>query len=435
MFPIHPHRLLLFLLFLASLGLTATPSAQAGLGVEEAVQQALTANPGLAAIHARAEALAALPSQQESLPDPKLTLRMANLPLDTFSFTQEGMTQMQVGISQALPFPGTLSLRKEAALHESLAAQDEVAEARLRLVKDVKTIWWNIFFIDRALETVQRNHALLQQFVTIAQTKYRVGKGIQQDVLLAQLELSKLMDTTISLKQQRHNQVVKLNTLLNRPPETAIVLADHEAEQTTSLPPAERLQELALTNRPLLQASQKRVTAAEARVGLAHKLYYPDFTVGAVYGYRDGTNPDGSSRADFGSVAVSMNLPIFQSSRNDASLSQRVNEKSQRTSALLNSRNMVEKEVSTALNDFEQAAEQARLFKNGIIPQARLTVDSMMAGYQVGKVDFLNLVRSQTSLYNYETKYWRAYSASQQALARLTAAIGVDDIAKEMNHE
>jgi outer membrane protein TolC len=88
----------------------------------------------------------------------------------------------------------------------------------------------------------------------------------------------------------------------------------------------------------------------------------------------------------------------------------------------------VRAQISTAYGDYQQYKQQAELFKGGIIPQARQTVASMLAGYQVNKVDFLNLVRSQITLYNYETQYWMALSGANQALAQLTAVVGKEEI-------
>lgn len=417
-------RLFYFCLIISVICTPPLALATESLSLEKAVTLAVTNNPGLAAIQARAQALAAIPDQRQSLPDPKLTLRMANLPLDTFSTTQEGMTQMQLGISQALPFPGTLSLLADAAKQESQAAAADVEEARLRLVKDTKILWWNIFFIDNALQTVKQNHALIKQFVTIAQTKYKVGKGSQQDVLLAQLELSKLIDTAITLKNKRHNQVTRLNTLLNQEPEQAIILTQAPLTALPVLPPLTDLQQQALKQRPILLAQQRKLSAARLRLNLAHKKYYPNFAVGAVYGYRDGNNPNGSSRADFATLGITMTLPIFNHTSLDAGLAQRNSEKIQRSASLTNSHNMVASEISTSVTDYQQAKKLVTLFTTGIIPQAKQAVDSMMAGYQVGKVDFLKLIQAQTALYNYETKYWRVYSRTQQALAQITAAIG-----------
>jgi outer membrane protein TolC len=84
----------------------------------------------------------------------------------------------------------------------------------------------------------------------------------------------------------------------------------------------------------------------------------------------------------------------------------------------------VHAEISRATADYLQARDQFSLFDTGIIPQARQTVQSMLAAYQVSEVDFLNLVRSQITLFNYETQYWRSLSAANQALARLHAAVG-----------
>ncbi len=398
------------------------------LSLDAAVQQALAENPSLAAIKARSEALSHIPDQRGSLPDPQLTLRMANLPLDSFSTTQEGMTQMQVGVAQALPYPGKLALLAESAEEESLAAKADVDEQRLLLVRDVKTVWWNIFFLDRALEVVNRNQELLRQFVIIAQTKYKVGKGLQQDVLLAQLELSKLLDIKIDLNNKRQNQVAKLNTLLNLSVEQTVRLPRTPEVPLPQLLPVNNLQTKAQEIRPLLRSKSKKLAAAKTRVELAHKNYYPDFKVGAVYGYRDGDNPDGSSRADFGSLAFSMSLPFLDTTSEDNFLSQRNKEKIRSSFNLRNARNLVAVQVRTGVNDFEQMAEKAELFRSGIIPQARQTVDSMLAGYQVNKVDFLNLIRVQTSLYNYETKYWQAITSANQALARLVAAVGEENI-------
>ncbi|HHI94174.1 MAG TPA: TolC family protein [Gammaproteobacteria bacterium] len=396
--------------------------------LEDAVAIALADNPGLAAMKTRAEALAAVPSQQGSLPDPRLSLNMVNLPLDSFDLTQEGMTQLQVGFSQMLPFPGKLALREAAAVHESTAARWQVEELRLKLVRDVKTVWWNLYFTDRALEIVARNVELLRQFVDVAQTKYKVGKGLQQDVLLAQLELSKLHDQTINLRGLRRNQVAQLNALLDEPTDSPLQLPQRIMETLVEITDEKGLLAHARKTRPVLAASQSKIDAARARLSLAKKSYSPDFKLGAVYGYRGGENLDGSSRADFLSVMFSMNLPIYAGARQDKAVDQRTSQVLQNQYQLDDAHSKVAAEVSRALADYQRSREQASLFKQGIIPQAAQTVASMLAAYQVNKVDFLNLVRAQITLFNYETRYWKALSQGNQALARLTAATGKQNL-------
>ena len=397
----------------------------APLGIEQAREMALKNNPGLASAGKRAAALSHLPSQVSTLPDPRLSLNAMNLPTDSFSTTQENMTQLQIGLSQDIPFPGKLRLKGEAARLEAEAARLDVDEFRLQLIRNVRIAWWNLFYLDRALEIVRRNQALLRQFITIAQTRYKVGKGLQQDVLLAQVELSRLLDVEIRLKGARRKGEARLNALLNRETDTPIEIA---GEKSVELPAAQAeasLHRLALAQRPLLQEKNRLIDAARSREDLARKDYYPDFRLGAGYGFRQGNNTGRTtSRADFLSVGVSLNLPIFTADKQDRALQQRQAELARAQFDHQDAVEAVRNEVSSALADYRKAREQARLFKTGIIPQASQTVASMLAGYQVGKVDFLNLVRAQITLYNYETRYWQAVSQARQAQARLDAAAG-----------
>ncbi len=417
-------------LCLVSVLLLAVNLVQAAevLSLKQAVIQALNANPSLAAMDARAQALAEIPDQAEALPDPVLSINIANLPLDSFSFTQEGMTQFQVGMTQALPYPGKLALRSQAARHVAGAAEAEVEEKRLQLVRDVKTVWWNLFYLDRALEVIERNQILLAQFVNVAETRYTVGRGLQQDILLAHLELSKLSDNAIRVQNIRDNEVVRLNVLMDHPAANTIKLPMVVDETLLTLSAVDVLQQQAESTRPKLEAQNERIGAARSRVGLAKKDYAPDFKVGARYGLRSGRNPDGGRRADFGSVMFSMNLPLYAGNKQDRAVDQRNAEWLQQKYQLQDERNQVASQVQQAMTDYHRAGEQTQLFQQEIIPQARQTVDAMMAGYQVGQVDFLNLVRSQTTLYDYETQYWKAFSAAKQALARLVAAVGEDHV-------
>ncbi|MFC1603154.1 TolC family protein [Pseudomonadota bacterium] len=394
------------------------------LTLKDAAVVALASNPSLAAIQSRADALAAIPSQVETLPDPRLMVNLVNLPLDHPSFTQEGMTQFQVGISQMLPYPGKLALRGEAATQEAKAALFDLDERRLQLKRDVTTVWWNVFYLDKALVINAKNQSLLQQFVTIAETRYQVGQGLQQDVLLAQLELSQLQNRVIALQQLRESESARLNTLLDRPVQQSFMLPDQVDELLVALPTADELHQRALVARPNLEAQAFRIKAAQARIDLAKKDYYPDFKVGAVYGLREGSNPDGSHRSDFASVQFSMNLPIFAETKQSKAVDQRTAEWLRQKYSLDNHRNQVLAQVNRAMTDYQNILRQIEILKKQIIPQAQQTVDSMLAGYQVSKVDFLNLVRSQTKLYNFETDYWKALSGANQALGRLEAAVG-----------
>ncbi|MBL4760967.1 MAG: TolC family protein, partial [Mariprofundaceae bacterium] len=354
------------------------------LTLKQAELLAVQQNPGLSATGRQAEAMANVSAQVGSLPDPVLSLNALNLPVDSFSTTAENMTQMQVGFSQMIPFPGKLGLRASVADYMADAAILDVDEFKLQLIASVKGSWWNMFYLDHAIETVHRNKQLLRQFIRIAETKYKVGQGLQQDVLLAQLELSKLLDVAIQLKAARKQQEARFNALLNRPARLSIALPQTAGETLPTLASESELAELALKNRPLLAKHDRFIDAAHDRVILAEKDYYPDFNLGGVYGFRSGVNAvNNQSRPDFASIRLSMTLPFFTSSKQHHRLDQRKAELSRSEFSSQDAKVFVLAEVSQTLAAYQRAKEQATLFRTGIIPQATQTVASMLAGYQV----------------------------------------------------
>jgi len=397
------------------------------LTLQAATELAVQDNPDLARMLARAKAMADIPPQAGALPDPELSLSAMSLPVDNFDTRQEDMTQLLVGITQAIPFPGKLALREQAAAYEAATAAHNAQEVRRRLLGDVKAVWWLIFYLDRALGIVDSNQSLLHQFVDIARTKYEVGEGLQQDVLLAQLELSKLLDQKINLAALRRNAAAKLNALLDRPADSELKLPAAVAMQLPAVLPEERLYEQAEASRAVLEGGRQDINAAQSRLELAKKDYLPDFMVDASYGARDDM-PTGDRRSDLLSLGVRVNVPIFAGQKQARAVDQRASELMERKYALQDQRNTVRAQISQSYSDYRRAREQFVLFETGIVPQARQTVASMLSGYQVNKVDFLNLVRSQITLFDYETQYWKAFAEANQSLAQLSAAVGSDEI-------
>jgi len=410
------------LLALISYSTFATAST---LTLKQAEDLALASNPALHAADSHAVAMAAIPSQAGSLPDPTVSLNALNLPVNSLSSTQENMTQLQLGISQSLPFPGKLGLKQEAAERVAEAASSNRDELRLLLLRNVRVRWWNLSYLDKALMIVQNNQALLRNLVRVSEAKYKTGKGLQQDVLLAQLELSKLLEKELGLKFERANQVAGLNALLGRESATPVELPGKLPEISSSIPDVAALKLWAKDNRPLLTSLTRHIDASDNMIALAEKDYYPDFKLGAAYGFRQGVNPvSRQSRSDFASIMLSMTLPIYTGSKQDRVLDQRKAEKAKAQYSWQDGLNRVYAEIDVAASDLRIAREQLSLFRQGIIPQARQTTASMLAGYQVNKVDFLNLVRAQLSEFNNDIQYWQLYARAQQAEARLVAAAG-----------
>ena len=407
-----------------------SPSGLGRLSVDEAVDLALLHNPRLAAAGAQADALAYVPSQAGALPDPVISLNALNFPVDTFDFDQEPMTQLQLGVSQSIPFPGKRKLRRAAAESEAEAGQAQVSEQRDMLTGSVRSAWWRLLYLDQALSIVDQNKDLMRDFIEIAETKYSVGTGLQQDVLLAQLELSRLLDREVRLKGRRKNAQAQLNALLDRRPDRSLTLdASTLSVKLPDLPAEPTLLSHAAESRDLLDVHRHLITAADDRLELAEREKYPDFRIGAGYGFRQGDDPiRGVDRSDFFSLMLSVNVPLYFGSKQGMAIDQRGSEKAQRTFAFNDALRSIEADVSRNLATYESAREQVRLLEMAIIPQARQTVAAMLAAYQVNEVDFLNVINGQLTLYNAQINYWETLSEAKQSLAALAAAVGMENL-------
>ena len=398
----------------------------AGLGLKEAEQMVLT-NPGLAQVREKHNALMEIPSQLGALPDPVININAMNFPVDGFHRRQEPMTQLQIGVMQTIPFPGKLALKSEAAEFEAQAFGHSVAELKLQLIQQVRHTWWQIYYLDHALDTVQNNQQLFRESIEIALKKYETGVGLQQDVLLAQMELSRLFDQQIQLEAMRQDQAIALNVLIDQPQHQQITLAYPDPLPLPELKAKQDYFDLA-QSRPRLMQAKASIDAARTRQTSAERDYLPDFNVGVNYGDRRGDNVDGSSRDDFLSIMVGIKIPLYANSRQNKALRQRQREVQSVTYALSDTQGQIYAAITQAMNSYQRAHSQFELFKTTLLPQARQTVHSMIAGYQVNEVDFLNLIRAQITLLNYELQYWRAFTEAKQSLAALESAVGEGNI-------
>ena len=415
------------LLVLASQAL-AQEEESGRLTLDQAVEIALAANPHLAAAAARAAALQTLPSQARTLPDPVLGLNAMNLPADSFNLRQEPMTQVQLTFSQMIPYPGKRQLMADAAGYEAEAGRARAEDARLELSGQVRAAWWRLFQHDRALEIIGQNTGLMRDFIQIAQARYRVGGGLQQDVLLAQLELSRLLERELRLNGMRSRAEAALSGLLNRPAGPSIVLPpEPDSVLLPDIPGDTDLVRSAVAERPALEAQQALMGAARARLNLAELNLRPNLMVGAGYGLRQGEDPfRGGKRPNFLSVMFGVTVPLYAESKQRKAIEQQSHEVSRQEFAYDDALRTIRAAISGHRADYEAAREQVTLLETAIIPQAQQTAASMLAGYRVNEVDFLNVVNSQITLYNSQINYWEALGTAKAALAMLAASAGME---------
>ena len=399
----------------------AASAQEAVLRLQPLIQEALAVNPEIKADGKRWDAAKERPPQEGSLDDPMLSFEIVNLPTNSFSFAQDDMTMKQFSLSQTFPFFGKLGLRSEVARREANAIGQGYRDKRNEIVRRVKEVFYDLYAVDRSLEVVEKNREVLKEFLKIAETKYSVGKGIQQDVLKAQVELSKLLDEQIRLEQAHQAAAAKMNAILNRPPRTPLARTEDVVKDELRVD-LKDLQAKALENRPLLKALQEDVERSKAANALARKQYFPDLTMSVGYGLREDSRL--VNRSDMFSAGFTINIPLYFRTKQDRRVAE--------TSALINSareqyqaaRNDVLSLVKELASELEKGSKLIDLLQTGLIPQAQLSLDSAVAGYQVNKVDFLTLLDNRLTLFNFEKEYYRALREYQSSLARLEWVVG-----------
>lgn len=415
--------LVLCALIILSIGTSHAAEPGEVVRLQPLVETALANNPELKSSEARWRTFKNRIVQAGSLEDPMLMLKIQNGVLqDPLNFRKEAMTAKVVGLSQQLPFWGKRGLKEEIAARDAEAYRWQVEERKLELVRMVKETYYQLYFTDKSIEIINKNIRILDDFITLAETKYSVGQGAQQDLFKSQVERSKMLDMKISLERERKGLEATLNALLARPPETGVGRIDDFEIRPLALSAGE-LRSTAYSNRPLLKSLQAQLDKGEAAHRLARKDFYPDFNLSLEYMQRDPAM--GGEGLDMYSLGVTFNLPL-QRERRHAMIAESDSEIRMADEERNSLRNNIGADISSLLATLEQRKKLVSLYKTGIIPQAEQSLESAVIGYRVNKVDFLTLLDSRITLFNYERELYGSQAEYMMALARLEAAIGAD---------
>ncbi len=394
-------------------------SAAEVLTLDEVVRAVLAKNPAVqSAAHTVAAQRAKVP-QASALPDPNFGIGwMGNI--QPFSVqTGDPSSYRSISAMQMLPFPGKRSLRGQIASKEADASQWDVEAVRRRVVADAKAAFYDYWYYDKAIRTTQQNRDLLTKLSQIAEARYRVGKGMQPDVLRSQVEISMLLQKLTTLEQQRATAQARLNTLMAREPEASLPPAADIPQESPLSYSLDELYKLARQNDPEYQRMQKMVERNQLAINLAQKDYLPDLAVGYMYEQRP-------MMPDMHGLTFTVNIPVFYKSKQREEVRQAKEEQLSAASARDNRQNELYFDLKQNYLAAKASENLLKLYSQGVVPQSSLALESSMSAYQVGNVDFLTLIGNFTTVLNYQTDYYRELANYQTALARMEAVTGVD---------
>lgn len=329
-----------------------------------------------------------------SLPDPMLSFGYFVEHVET----RVGPQEQRYGIKQAFPWFGTLGAKKDVATEMANAMYRKFEAEWLRLNYQVKSAYYDYYFIGRDLQITRDNFELLTFWESVARTKYKVGLQRHPDVIKAQVELGKLEDQLATLEQSLKPTAAKLRALTYLPDTLTLPLPDTIYVSEDSLPDDSVLAAV-LENNPNLQAVSHLVEKEEAGRRLASKQAYPSFSLGVDY-IQTGPaqSPDmAESGKDPWMVGVGLSLPIWLG-KNSA---RRHEAEARLRSAqydLQDKREQLRAYTEQVLFEYGDARRKTGLYRDGLVPKAEQALNAGYSAYQAGEADFLSLLDAQRQL-------------------------------------
>lgn len=377
-------------------------------------------NPELAASRYEADAAQQRSESAGALPDPVLRTELMDI-------TKQGTTGPQLlpsqtgntryTLMQSVPWYGKRDLQREVAAGEASQASGQVAASWSDLATRIKQTYAMHYFAAASTQLAQTTLALLDNLEQIAQTRYANGLGQQQDVIRVQVEKTMLRGELISLEEEGHHTHARLNALLSRPVNASLA----DPVQLRAMPPAAKLDEATLLERlraqnPQLRIADATIQTSERSRDLAYNNRYPGFTLGVA------PNQYGNAVRSW-DLMIEFNIPLQQSARRsqEHAAEAQLSASNARKEALLN---QTEAELSESLAALDAAQSTESLITTRLLPQADLTYQSALVGYQNGKVDFATLIEAQKQILKARQQQLQAQTDMQLRLADIEKLLG-----------
>ena len=394
---------------------TAQAQHNIPLTLAEAEKLALDQEPGQQALQARAAALKERAVIAGELPDPMLRVGLNNFPIQSGSFSTEGMTHAAIGLRQAFPAGKTrsISTRQFGLLAAEMSGN---ADARGRnVLSAVRNAWLSFYYWEKAHELVSESRPFFDDLATITRSLYAVGRKSQQDVLRAELELSRLDDRLIEIERQRSGAQAALGEWIGN---DAARSPANKLPGWNQVPPLEALQSM-LLNHPELRAADSQIEARSAGVDLAEQRSKPGWALDLGYSYREGSLPSGEPRSDFITLGVTVGLPFFSKKSVDSSLSAALQERSAARSIKERTLRTLQSKLAAEYARWQDLTRRLSLYDTRILEQAENNAEASMLAYRSDKGDFAEVMRAYVDDLNTRIDHIRLQVERAQSYAAL----------------
>jgi outer membrane protein, heavy metal efflux system len=391
---------------------TSTPTP-----LSQLIAEAQANNPQISAADHEARAATQISPQNTTLPDPKFTYQQLSVgsPKPFAGYSNSDFAYIGIGASQELPYPGKLRLRGQVADREADTRQVEVGVIGTGIADAVKADYLQLAYLRQTLGILHQNETVLDRLILDATAHYQVGQGMQQDVLEAQVNRTRMV-REITMHHQQMGQIqAHLKGLLNRDQQSP----DISTEDLTETPlkaASNELLALVKKNNPQIQVDASAIQKQDAQVASAKREGKPDFELGYMY-----QNTDRKYR-DYYMLTFDVRFPRKKRVNAEIAEAQEKLIASQQTleSHLAQQLSQVQELYVQALSDEEQLQED----RDGLVPQSDATYRAALSAYASNKDQFTHVLSYFTDLLNLKLEYAQTLLEHETALAHLESLTG-----------
>ena len=365
------------------------------LTLAKAEHLAVALEPELKRTQANANALDQQAIAESQLADPQLMVGAINVPTDTFSFTQDEMTMVQIGLQQTFPPGHSRAIKSHHTRTLSIAQRLHLQEQKSALIQQVRETWLDLYYWTRAAEVTQKNQAAFVALFKAIKSQYSTGKGSLSEVSQVQLEVSRLKDQSLQITQQ----IDLLRARLGR----WIGVDNAQRPLSSGLPqwpepPSLPALETQLLRHPLLKVDRANIQAAQDDIALAEEQYKPGIQAGIAYGFRQGHMEDGRSRSDMLTAQVAVDLPIFTGQRQDRQLkASEYKLVSTELDQTMDYRDLL-KELQTQYTAYQQLSKRQSLYQTQFMAESVRNKQAALLAYQNATADLATVLRAYTAV-------------------------------------
>lgn len=395
----------------------ATPAAADN--VEALVAEATRQSPLVAAARSHWQAQDKVPIQLSTLPDPEISLQHFTVgsPQPFSGYETSDFYYSGFGASQEIPGPGKLALRARQAEKDADLARAQYEAAQRSVAEKVREACFNLFYFGKAAMLLNENRAELERIEQITESDYRVGRGNQQAVTEAQLQMTAILREIEMNRQETNQQQADLKAVLGREVDTADIKVGDLTPTTLQIEPA-RVRELADAGSPDLEMARAMAARSNDALDLAHHDYIPDFSLAYMY------QKTGPHMRDYYMLTLGAKIPLYFWRKQKPAVEQAVLEKEAASQAMRAARLGADSGASREQIAIRTADRIITLYRDGLIPQSEASRAAALAGYRTGKVDFQTLMSAVIEALNLKQEYFRAIADHEIAIAKLREIIG-----------